>query len=133
MKIDPDRLLTILHGTICAAVRADSPDLSARQLALLLVIELDGGMQTVRGLASQLNISKPAISRSLDRLCDLGLADREADPRDRRSVLVVPTAAGRAHVADLRAMLQEAARPVPVRRATRRAAPADAELRAHTA
>lgn len=133
MKIDSDRLLAILHGTICAAVRADSPDLSARQLALLLVIALDGGMQTVRGLASQLNISKPAISRSLDRLCDLGLADREADPRDRRSVLVVPTEAGRTHVASLRAMLQDAARPVVVRRAVRRAISAHAPQQAHPA
>jgi DNA-binding MarR family transcriptional regulator len=123
MRFDPDRLLTILHGTICASVRSDAPDLSARQMAILLVITLERGMHTVRGLAADLNISKPAISRSLDRLCDLGLADREPDPRDRRSVLVVPSESGRAYVSTLRKMLAEAAKPSPTRRASRRSTP----------
>ena len=124
MRIDPDRLLGILHGTICAAVRADAPDLSARQMAILLAITLDPGLHTVRGLAAQLNISKPAISRSLDRLCDLGLAGREPDPRDRRSVLVVPSEAGQDHVAALKQMMAEASRPTTPRRTGRRSQPA---------
>jgi len=120
MRIDPDRLLAILHGTICASVRSDAPDLSARQMAILLAVSLGSGMHTVRGLAAELNISKPAISRSLDRLCELGLAGREPDTRDRRSVLVVASDTGRDHVAALRQMLTESARPVPVRRSPRR-------------
>ena len=120
MRIDPDRLLSILHATTCAAVRADSPDLSARQLAILLAVTLDTGMHTVRGLSAMLNISKPAISRSLDRLCDLGLAGREPDPRDRRSVLVVASPAGQDHISTLRQMLAEAARPTPPKRPARR-------------
>ena len=123
MKIDADQLLDIFHRTICLAVKANTPDLSARQLAIILSITLDPGMHTVRGLALKLNISKPAISRSLDRLYDLGLAGREPDPRDRRSVLVVPTAAGVAHVAELRSMLLLAARQLPVRRPIRRSQP----------
>ncbi len=120
MRIDPDRLLSILHATTCAAVRADSPDLSARQMAILLAVTLDPGMHTVRGLAALFNISKPAISRSLDRLCELGLAGREPDPRDRRSVLVVASQAGQDHVAALRQMLTEAARPTQPKRTPRR-------------
>lgn len=111
MRLDPDRLVTILQSTICASVRAEGPDLSARQLAILLVIGLDPGMHTVRGLAARLNISKPAISRSLDRLGALELADRAEDQRDRRSVLVVPTTAGLDYVAGLRALMGEAASP----------------------
>lgn len=121
MKLDSDRLLTILQSTICASVRTNAPDLSARQLAVLLVIGVGQGMHTVRGLAARLNISKPAISRSLDRLCVLGLADRAPDPRDGRSVLVIPTVAGLEHVAELRQLLQEAARPPTYRRTARRA------------
>lgn len=124
MKVDADQLLDIFHRTICVAVRANTPDLSARQLAIILAISLDSGMHTVRGLASQLNISKPAISRSLDRLYDLGLVEREPDPRDGRSVLVVPTASGLAHVSELRAMLEVAARPTMPRRSVRRSQPA---------
>lgn len=123
MRIDPDRLLNILHGTICASVRSDAPDLSARQMAILLAVALNEGMHTVRGLAAALNISKPAISRSLDRLCELGLAGREDDPRDRRSVLVVPSESGRNYVVSLRQMLAEASRPQPPRRTTRRNQP----------
>jgi DNA-binding MarR family transcriptional regulator len=119
MNLDSDHLVTIMHGAICASVRADGPDLSARQLALLLIVGLDPGMHTVRGLAAQLNISKPAVSRSLDRLCDIGLAGRAPDPRDQRSVLVVLTAAGRGHLADLRGYLRDAARPSSPSRSTR--------------
>lgn len=109
MRLDPDRLLAILQSTICASVRADAPDLSARQLAILLIIGLEPEMHTVRGLAARLNISKPAISRSLDRLCVLELADRAEDLRDRRSVLVVPTDAGVEHISALRTLMGEAA------------------------
>lgn len=111
MKLDPDRLLIILQATICASVRADGPDLSARQLGILLIIALQPGPHTVRGLAGELRVSKPGVSRSLDRLSNLGLADRIADPRDGRSVLVVPTQAGRDHLADLQVWLMEAAAP----------------------
>jgi DNA-binding MarR family transcriptional regulator len=100
-------------------VRRDGPDLSARQLSLLLITSLEGGPHTVRGLALRLDISKPAITRSLDRLHDLGLAERVADPRDRRSVLVVPTDDGIAYVEDLKSSMTAAARPVR-RRAMRR-------------
>lgn len=129
MKLDADRLLVILQSTICASVRADAPDLSARQLAILLMISLEPEMHTVRGLAACLNISKPAISRSLDRLCTLELADRAEDPRDRRSVLIVPTKAGMDHVTGLRAWLHEAAHSsrrasykAPIRQAAQMAA-----------
>ena len=111
MRLDPDRLMSILQLTICASVRAEGPDLSSRQLAILLVIGIDPGMHTVRGLAAHLNISKPAISRSLDRLGALELADRAEDLRDRRSVLVVPTKAGLDHIDALRLLMAAAASP----------------------
>jgi DNA-binding MarR family transcriptional regulator len=124
VKLETDHLLTILHGTICASVRADGPDLSARQLAMLLIVGIIPGMHTVRGLAAQLNISKPAVSRSLDRLCELGLAAREPDLRDRRSVLVVLTKAGRSHLADLKTYLRDAAKPAVTRSTHRHRQPA---------
>ena len=105
MKLDADRLMMILHHTIRSGLRAKTPDLSARQLAMLLIVGEEPEMHTVRGLALRLAISKPAISRSLNRLCSLRLAGRMPDPRDGRSVLVVATASGIAHLTDLRTQL----------------------------
>jgi DNA-binding MarR family transcriptional regulator len=63
----------------------------------------------VRGLAAALNVSKPAITRALDRLGDLDLVKRSIDPDDRRSVLVRRTLAGTAYVRQLRGQLLLAA------------------------
>jgi DNA-binding MarR family transcriptional regulator len=79
-----------------ASVRRDAPDLSARQMAVLLTVyaTVTATPWTVRGLASELNISKPAITRALDRLSSLYLIERMIDPYDRRSVDIVRTATG---------------------------------------
>lgn len=99
MPLYNDQFVDILHQTILHTVRRDGPDLSSRQMALLLITALEEGMHTVRGLAQRLDISKPAITRSLDRLQYLGLSERKPDPRDGRSVLVVPTEAGYEYIA----------------------------------
>ncbi len=105
---NPDQHLGILRETIVALVRSDGPDLSARQLAVLLTVYLGEGPHTVRGLAADLNVSKPAITRALDRLGELDLARRKVDPADRRSVLVQRTAKGTAFLRDLRNVMVEA-------------------------
>lgn len=108
MPLTPERLLDILRETVVGTVRLDGPDLSARQLSVLLIISIEKGPHTVRGLAARLNVSKPAVTRSLDRLQDLELAGREPDPRDRRSVLVVPTKSGRAYIETVRGLMAAA-------------------------
>jgi DNA-binding MarR family transcriptional regulator len=77
-----------------ASVRGDAPDLSARQMALMLSVYLGDAPHTVRGLALALKISKPAVSRALDRLGELGYIRRQRDDLDRRNVLVQKTTAG---------------------------------------
>lgn len=76
------------------SVRGDGPDLSSRQMALLLSVYMISDQHTVRGLAATLQISKPAISRAVDALCGLGFLRRAPDPRDGRSVLVQRTVKG---------------------------------------
>lgn len=98
----------ILRDTIVALVRRDGPDLSARQLGVFLTCYLRDGGHTVRGLAAELNVSKPAITRALDRLGELDLARRKVDPLDRRSVLVQRTLKGAAFLRDLRSIMGEA-------------------------
>ena len=107
----PERLLGILRDTIVGTVRRDGPDLSARQFGVFLITYLEDGPHTVRGLAARLEVSKPAITRSLDRLAELGLAKRAPDPRDRRSVLVTRTRRGNDYLADLRTYIAAAAKP----------------------
>jgi DNA-binding MarR family transcriptional regulator len=102
-----DTLLGILRDTIVSMVRREGPDLSARQLAVFLICYLEEGNHTVRGLAAQLDVSKPAITRALDRLGELELARRKVDPQDRRSVLVQRTVKGNALLRDIKQFLAE--------------------------
>ena len=104
-----DTLLAILRDTVVSLVRREGPDLSARQLAVFLTCYLQDGNHTVRGLAADLRVSKPAITRALDRLGELELARRKVDPQDRRSVLVQRTLKGSALLRDLKHMMAEAA------------------------
>ncbi len=103
-----DQLVGVLRDTIVALVRRDGADLSARQLGVFLTCYLQDGAHTVRGLAAELNVSKPAITRALDRLSELELARRKVDPTDRRSVLVQRTLKGAAFLRDLRSTMSEA-------------------------
>ena len=120
-----DQLIGILRDTIVALVRRDGPDLSARQLGVFLTCYLQEGAHTVRGLAAELNVSKPAITRALDRLGELDLARRKVDPADRRSVLVQRTLKGAAFLRDLRSIMAEAhARPARLAAAQRPRPPA---------
>jgi DNA-binding MarR family transcriptional regulator len=86
--------LNLWRGAIVESVRRDAPDLSARQMALLLTVYLTPPPHTVRGLAATLNVSKPAITRALDRLGEFGLVKRKTDDLDRRSVLIQRTVKG---------------------------------------
>jgi DNA-binding MarR family transcriptional regulator len=100
-----DAQVGLLRDTIVALVRRDGADLSARQLGVFLTCYLRDGGHTVRGLAAELNVSKPAITRALDRLGELDLARRKIDPLDRRSVLVQRTPKGSAFLRDLRSIM----------------------------
>jgi len=92
--------LELWRHCLVASVRGDAPDLSARQMALLLSVYMEVGPHTVRGLALALKISKPAVSRALDRLGELGYIRRQRDDFDRRNVLVQRTSAGATFLAD---------------------------------
>lgn len=109
-----DALAGILRTAIVELVRRDGPDLSARQLGVFLTCYLESEAQTVRGLAATLGVSKPAITRALDRLTSFELVRRKTDPLDRRSVLVQRTPAGTAFLRELRTILRNASTTAPV-------------------
>lgn len=92
--------LDVWRRAMIEGVRRDQPDLSARQLAILLTVYLKPPPHTVRGLAAELNVSKPAVTRALDRLGRLGLARRKIDQSDRRNVLVQRTVKGSVYLSE---------------------------------
>lgn len=92
--------LDLWRGAIVESVRRDGPDLSARQMSLMLTVYISAPPHTVRGLAGTLNISKPAVTRALDRLSQLGFIRRKVDEHDRRSILVQRTVKGSVFLAE---------------------------------
>lgn len=92
--------LEIWRRSLRDSVRGDGPDLSARQMALLLTVYLVEPPHTVRGLGAELGISKPAVVRALDALERVDFARRRRDPADRRSVLVHRTVKGSVFLSD---------------------------------
>ena len=103
-----DAQVHLFRETVAALVRRDSTDLSARQLGVFLTCYLNDDAHTVRGLAAELNVSKPAITRALDRLGEFNLVRRKTDPLDRRSVLVQRTTKGAALLREIRGIMAEA-------------------------
>lgn len=86
--------LSLWYNVTLGNVREDAPDLTARQLALLMTIYLEPAPHTVKSLSLHLDVTKAVITRALDTLGNYGLVDRARDPNDKRSVLVQRTAKG---------------------------------------
>jgi DNA-binding MarR family transcriptional regulator len=101
--------MVIFMTAMVKLVAQDGPDLTSRQLAVLTSAYHAETPMTVRGLATHLNISKPAITRALDRLGELEMLKRIPDPLDRRSVLVGKTQGGTMFLRGLRETLAAAA------------------------
>lgn len=92
-----DRTPARLNGWMTALVRyvrSGQPDLTNRQMALMMLVHSQDGPHTVRGLAEQLNVSKPVITRALNKLGTMGLVRRERDMTDRRNIFVRRTDKG---------------------------------------
>lgn len=100
--------LDLWRNVLVSSVRRAGPDLSSRQLALLLTVYLTSPPHTVRGLAAALNVSKPAVSRALDRLGRLGFARRKRDEADRRNVLVQRTVKGSVFLTEFAHLVMDA-------------------------
>ncbi len=121
-QLSSDQLVGILRDTVVSLVRRDGVDLSARQLGVFLTCYLTDGGHTVRGLAQELNVSKPAITRALDRLTELDYVRRKVDPSDRRSVLVQRTPKGSAFLRETRHIMADAFASNRTETSSRRAA-----------
>jgi DNA-binding MarR family transcriptional regulator len=110
IALGQQQALRLWHDALARSVRHDGPDLSARQMAIVLQVYMEPGPHTVRGLAAELGIGKPAVTRALDRLVDLGYVRRRRDLRDHRSILVQRTVAGSVFLSDFADLIVAAAR-----------------------
>ena len=89
-----ERSLKSWMQTLVSYVRSGQPDLTNRQMALMLLVYMTPGPHTVRGLANILGVSKPVITRALNTLGTLGYLRRVRDEADRRNVFVARTSVG---------------------------------------
>lgn len=98
INLKASQALKLWQDVTLELVHEDRPDLSARQMAILLTVYLERPPHTVRGLAARLGVTKPAITRALDAMGKMGLLTRRRDEKDRRNVLVVRTVEGALYV-----------------------------------
>ena len=94
MAMTQRQALELWRCALTAYVRSDESDMTARQQAVLMTVALTVGPHTVRGLSSQLNIAKPAVTRALDVLERNGVIKRIPDENDLRSVHIERTTQG---------------------------------------
>jgi DNA-binding MarR family transcriptional regulator len=94
VQMRPAQALRLWHEVSLAFVRGREPDLSVRQVSVLLTVYLEPQPHTVRALAEKLGVTKPVITRALDTMGRQGLVSRKRDPADRRNVLVQRTVNG---------------------------------------
>jgi len=113
LSIRSGQALLLWHRSMMAQVLGNDPDLTTRQMAILLTIYLEPPPHTVRGLAARLNVTKPVITRALDTMGILGLVSRRRDDRDRRNVLIQRTVKGAEYLERLGELIVGQARDVP--------------------
>lgn len=112
LELEQGIALDLWRDALVAGVRGDGPDLSARQMAILLTVYTMAPPHTVRGLAAGLKISKPAVTRALDRLGTLGYVRRAPEETDKRSIHVQRTVRGAVFLSEFADLIAAAARAI---------------------
>lgn len=89
-----EQALKLWQEVSLALVLDNKPDLTTRQMTILLTVYLEPPPHTVRGLAAKLGVTKPVITRALDTMGRMELLKRKRDERDRRNVIIQRTVEG---------------------------------------
>ncbi len=98
--------LSAWMGTLIDYVQSARPDLTNRQMALLMVVYLMPGPHTVRGLAARLRVSKPVVTRALNTLGALGYLRRQKDDSDLRNIFIEQTPQGLAFLEEFAELIE---------------------------
>lgn len=102
----PGQPLAAWMNTLINYVQSARPDLTNRQMALLMVVYLLPGPHTVRGLAARLRVAKPVVTRALNTLGSLGYVRRQKDNADRRNIFIEQTPPGLAFLTEFAELLE---------------------------
>ena len=94
------RALSFWHGVTATALKQMPLDLSARQTAVLLNVYLMPPPHSIKSLADDLIISKPAVCRAVDALEKSKLVKRIRDRQDKRNVLIQRTVKGSVYLSE---------------------------------
>jgi DNA-binding MarR family transcriptional regulator len=113
IEMKPLQAITLLRDIALSEVRDDAPDLTLRQISILLTVYLEAPPHTIRALAARLGVTKPVITRALDTMGGLKLVDRHRDASDKRNVLIKRTVAGALYVERVGDQVIASARELP--------------------
>lgn len=94
VDLKAEQALKLWQAVSMDLVHDDKPDLTLRQMTILLTVYIEPPPHTVRGLAARLNVTKPVITRALDSMGRLNLLKRRRDETDRRNVIIQRTVEG---------------------------------------
>ncbi|MEE2878078.1 MAG: MarR family transcriptional regulator [Pseudomonadota bacterium] len=108
MAMSERQTLDLWRRAVSSYVRTCELDLSARQQAIFMTVALSAGPHTVRGIAADLNLAKPAVTRALDMLEKAGFVRRRRDHNDLRSIFIERTPAGMAWLREFSGFIQAA-------------------------
>lgn len=97
---DTQDALKLWQRVVTRSLRELPYDLSQRQTGVLLSVYMSPPPHTIRSLAEQLNVSKPAICRAVDALSAIDLIRRKKDEEDRRNVFLQRTVSGSVFLRD---------------------------------
>ena len=97
---DTQDALKLWQRVVTRSLRELPYDLSQRQTGVLLSVYMSPPPHTIRSLAEQLNVSKPAICRAVDALSAIDLIRRKKDEADRRNVFLQRTVNGSVFLRD---------------------------------
>jgi DNA-binding MarR family transcriptional regulator len=93
---EDNALLLMLRDAMALMVSGHEADLTNRQLSVLLIGFSHSEPLPEYAMAKTLNVDSMVIGRAGDALAALGLAYKQPNPNDGRSVLLGPTDEGRA-------------------------------------
>ena len=94
IELTAEQALKLWQEVSMGLVHDDKPDLTLRQMTILLTVYLEPPPHTVRGLAARLHVTKPVITRALDTMGQMKLLRRRRDEADRRNVVIQRTLEG---------------------------------------